>query len=209
MSQDYKNRIPAYRQNRRRGQLRGALAAAAVLVLAAGAGIYFHFSGGTEGVGAAPPVETAAVAAPLPNPEPKETPAAKRAEKAESGTGDEAVPEQAPEKPRFTFYKILAEKEVVIPEHEIKTTKREESRGKSSQTAYLLQAGAFTKLQDAEKMKARLADIRVKARLEKITQENASWYRVKIGPYATMADADKVRQYLRNHKIDSIIQRKR
>ena len=58
-------------------------------------------------------------------------------------------------------------------------------------------------------MKARLADIRVKARLEKITQENASWYRVKIGPYATMADADKVRQYLRNHKIDSIIQRKR
>jgi cell division protein FtsN len=37
--------------------------------------------------------------------------------------------------------------------------------------------------------------------------ENATWYRVKIGPYGTLADADKVRQYLRGNKIDSIVQK--
>jgi cell division protein FtsN len=56
-------------------------------------------------------------------------------------------------------------------------------------------------------LKARLAEIRIKARLEMIKLDNTAWYRVKIGPYASLADADKVRQYLRSNRIDSILQK--
>lgn len=56
-------------------------------------------------------------------------------------------------------------------------------------------------------MKAQLARLKVKAKLEMIKLENTAWYRVKIGPYASLADADKVRQYLRSHQIDSVVQR--
>ena len=52
-----------------------------------------------------------------------------------------------------------------------------------------------------------LAQIRVLAKLEMIQVENSVWYRVKIGPYVTFSDVEKVREHLRNHKIDSIVQK--
>ncbi|MGX2038950.1 SPOR domain-containing protein [Methylocaldum sp. MU1018] len=113
-----------------------------------------------------------------------------------------------PREPRFTFYKILPEKEVIIPESEIKTIKREERLGNQpASVLYLVQAGSFDNLQSAEQLKDDLAKIRIKAKIEMIEIENSAWYRVKIGPYATLADADKVRAYLRKKGIDSIVQK--
>jgi cell division protein FtsN len=39
-----------------------------------------------------------------------------------------------------------------------------------------------------------------------IKLEYATWYRVKLGPYRTLSDADRIRLYLRDQHIDSIIQ---
>jgi cell division protein FtsN len=196
MSKDYKNRIPAYRQRkqqRTRQFALGAAAAAAIAVLA-GLGVFYL----TRGDDAAPPPEPAA-----------ETPAtgANGKSAAKGKTPPAAVPEHhAPAAPRFSFYKVLPEKEVIISESEIKTLKREESLGKGGGTGYLVQAGSFTSQQDAEKLKARLAGLNVRAKLEMIKLENTVWYRVKLGPYGSLADADKVRAHLRTNKIDSVVQ---
>ncbi|MGR9052062.1 MAG: SPOR domain-containing protein, partial [Gammaproteobacteria bacterium] len=48
-----------------------------------------------------------------------------------------------PEEPRFDFYTILPEKEVVVPDYEIKTRAREERVGKAKTAKYVLQAGSF------------------------------------------------------------------
>jgi cell division protein FtsN len=116
---------------------------------------------------------------------------------------------QKPEtpEPRFTFYKILPEKEVIIPESEIKNLKREESLTGKPVTQYQIQAGSFPHLEDAHKLKSRLSQVGIKSRLENVKIENLSWYRVKIGPFKTVADADKVRAHLRANQIDSVVQK--
>ena len=114
---------------------------------------------------------------------------------------------KAPE-PRFTFYKILPEKEAIIPESEIKSLKQQESQGKLPQAGqYLLQAGSFANPQDAVKMKEKLTSLKIKSHIENVKIENTAWNRVKIGPFNSLADADKVRTYLRNSQIDSVVQK--
>jgi cell division protein FtsN len=120
-----------------------------------------------------------------------------------------AVPSSPkPREPRFSFYKILPEKEVIIAESEIKTIKREETQGKKPDGGlYVIQAGSFTRAEDAEKLRARLSRLRVKAKIESVRIENVDWHRVKIGPFESLVNADQVRVYLRANQIDSVVQR--
>jgi cell division protein FtsN len=119
----------------------------------------------------------------------------------------EKVPEVDLPEPRFTFYKILPEKEVIVSETEIQSRKRDEKVGKrESAASYLIQAGSFQTRDQAEKLKARLADAKVNAKLEQVMIDNTSWYRVKVGPYRSLVDAERMRAYLRKHDIDSVLQ---
>jgi cell division protein FtsN len=212
MAKDYKNRIPAYRRQRQRDATRyWGIAGAAAAGIAGLVGLAMYFFSAPEGTPAPPPEEASAEAVAA------EAPAAQPGKGRKSASRDKKIPPEgdtavypvpsSPPEPRFSFYKILPEKEVIVAENEIKAMKREESQGKKPAAAYLLQAGSFASQQEAEKLKARLAELKVKARLEMIKLDNTAWYRVKIGPYATLADADKVRQYLRGNKIDSIVQK--
>jgi cell division protein FtsN len=116
-------------------------------------------------------------------------------------------PPKRPE-PRFTFYKILPEKEVIIPEDELKNLKQAESTAAVKPASqYVLQAGSFTDLEDAKKLKARLSQVNIKARIENVKIEDLSWYRVKIGPFKTLEDVDSVRAHLRANQIDSVVQK--
>ncbi|WP_228719978.1 SPOR domain-containing protein [Methylococcus geothermalis] len=110
--------------------------------------------------------------------------------------------------PRFTFYKILSEKEEIIPEAEIRTIKREEEQGKSPPGGgYIVQAGSYRSRADAEKMRTDLIKLKVKARLESVRIENVEWFRVKVGPYDSLADADRLRSFLKKNGIDSVVQK--
>jgi cell division protein FtsN len=214
MPRDYKNRIPAYRRGGKHAaetwQVAGAAAAGIAGLVALGA---YVFSGSGKEPGdpapvtvTAPPASATARTAVSKPGESKKTASPENRAQTEGGhKTDQITP---PPEPRFTFYKILPEKEVIVAESEIRSSKREENLGKPPATGlYMLQAGSFTNPQDAERLKTQLAQIRIKAKLEMIKIENATWYRVKIGPYGTLADADKVRQYLRGNKIDSIVQK--
>jgi len=183
-------------------------------------GLVVYFFSGADGEENPKVPETVTLPAPSPqvaavNPDAGKTSQPEKETKQNSRGKDKTdkKPEQKPQptkprEPRFTFYKILPEKEVIIPESEIKTIKREESRGnKPTAALYLVQAGSFDNLQNAEQLKADLAKIKIKAKVEMIEIENSAWYRVKIGPYATLADADKIRAYLRKKDIDSIVQK--
>ncbi|QXP86510.1 SPOR domain-containing protein [Methylococcus capsulatus] len=200
MPKDYKHRVPGYRQARRRGK-RGWLAAGIVVVcLAAGAGTYVILSRQAE----------TATVNPTPEAPPQPAPAVP------TGTGTEARRLETPAPtavkkatpPRFTFYKILSEKEEIIPEAEIRTIKREEEQGRSPPGGgYIVQAGSYRSRPDAEKMRAELAKLKVKARLERVKIENVEWFRVKIGPYENLAEADRLRTILKKNGIDSVVQK--
>ncbi|CAI8847991.1 SPOR domain-containing protein [Methylocaldum szegediense] len=217
MSRDYKHRIPGYRKRRLQIPRVWVITAAGI---AGAVGLAVHFFSGTDSEEnpkapetvsiPVPSTETTAASSDTGKKNPQEN---KKKPGTEGNKPSDQSPEQKtetikPREPRFTFYKILPEKEVIIPESEIKIIKREESRSsKPPAGLYLVQAGSFDNLRNAEQLKADLAKIKIKAKIEKIEIENSTWYRVKLGPYATLADADKIRAYLRTKGIDSIVQK--
>jgi cell division protein FtsN len=217
MSKDYKHRIPGYRKRQLQIPRRWGLAAIGIAG-AIGLVVYVFSGADSEAPPKAPepvsiPAPAPQAAAAAPEVEKKSQPQQERKQNTEGKKTAAQKPEQKPQpikprEPRFTFYKILPEKEVIIPESEIKTIKREESQGsKPTAALYLVQAGSFDNLQNAEQLKGDLAKIKIKAKIEMIEIDNSAWYRVKIGPYATLADADKIRAYLRKKGIDSIVQK--
>ncbi|WP_054775013.1 SPOR domain-containing protein, partial [Methylogaea oryzae] len=126
---------------------------------------------------------------------------------AESKVG--AAEKPKPPKPRFQFYTVLPEKEVIIPEAEVKARKQEEKQGKAPVLgeAYMLQIGSFKTMAEADRLKAQLAMLGVEAKIEIAQIGAATWNRVKVGPFASMASADKTRDLLRQNNVDSVVQK--
>jgi cell division protein FtsN len=110
-----------------------------------------------------------------------------------------------PKMPQFDFYTILPEKEVVVPEYEIKTRTREERVGKAKEAHYIMQAGSFKTFKEADRLRAKLALMGIESRVQKAKVGSVNWYRVKLGPYAQTDSVNTIRARLRQHGIDVII----
>ena len=110
-----------------------------------------------------------------------------------------------PKMPQFDFYTILPEKEVVVPEYEIKTRTREERVGKAKETHYIMQAGSFKTFKEADQLRAKVAAMGYASKVQKAKVGSVNWYRVKIGPYVQTGSVNTIRTRLRQHGIDVII----
>jgi len=110
-----------------------------------------------------------------------------------------------PEEPRFDFYTILPETEIVVPDYEINTRSREEKFGKGKTSKYILQAGSFRNFIEADKLRARLALIGIESRIEKATVGNVIWNRVKMGPYSYSSSVSNLKKQLKQNGIDAIV----
>jgi cell division protein FtsN len=106
--------------------------------------------------------------------------------------------------PRFDFYQILPEMEIVIPEHEIEERRRLEGTGKSKPGTFIIQAGSFRKARQADTLKARLALLGIVSVVETVNQKGSIWHRVKSGPYTSFRKVDKIQNRLHHNNIDSI-----
>ena len=116
-----------------------------------------------------------------------------------------------PREPDFTFYTILPEMEVVVPEHEPEAPAAAASGAASpapTQAAggsYVLQAGSFRRMGDADGLKASLALLGIVSRIEVVTIDGTSYHRVRVGPYSSSREADAVRGRLRREGIDPLL----
>lgn len=147
-------------------------------------------------------------------------------------TGDAGVADDAPAadkpRPKYDFYTLLPEKEVVIPDAELAEEARAEAR-KSATTGpvttgtaatttpppvvandggnnangdrYLLQAGAFRGSDEAEALKAQIALTGEVARVESAQINGTTVYRVRMGPYAAASALAAAKQALASHGI--------
>ena len=114
-----------------------------------------------------------------------------------------AKPKQ--EEPRFDFYTILPEKEVVVPDYEIKTRVREERVGKAKPAKYILQAGSFREFKEGDSLRAKLALMGIESRVEKAQVGNVTWNRVKMGPYSQMSSVTTIKSRLKQNGIDVMV----
>lgn len=107
-------------------------------------------------------------------------------------------------KPRFDFYQILPDVEIVIPEHEIEERRRLEGTGKSKPGTFIIQIGSFKKAQQADTLRARLALLGIESTVQTVNQSGSIWHRVKSGPYTSFRMVDKIQNRLHRNNIDSI-----
>jgi len=110
-----------------------------------------------------------------------------------------------PKPPHFEFYTILPEKEVVVPEYEIKTRTREERVGKAKESQYIMQAGSFKSFKEADQLRAKLALMGIESKVEKAKVGDVTWHRVKMGPFTQMASVNTIRSRLRKNGVDVMV----
>mgnify|MGYP006200719245 CR=1 FL=1 len=127
---------------------------------------------------------------------------------------DEPVAQDAPEprKPKYDFYDVLRDKEVVIPDAELNAQAQAEAARPADATVpanadsvrYLIQAGAFRSSADAEALKARIALTGEVARVESAEIAGGTIYRVRLGPYPNAGSLARAKQALGSHGIDAV-----
>ncbi len=204
MSRDYMYRDRRGRYNdrrRRKGPPPWAWAAVGLLV-----GLFVAFLGFLQ-LGPAPPVErTVKLETP---PEPASRVPAEKPAPALTAAPAAVIEEQpaAPPKPRFDFYNLLPEMEVIVPEQEVQGAPTPEGVRQVEQPGtYLLQAGSFRTREQADQLRARLALLGVETDVQTVTVNNKqTWHRVRVGPFHNLRDLNTARSLLKKNGIDAIL----
>ncbi|HED18200.1 MAG TPA: SPOR domain-containing protein, partial [Gammaproteobacteria bacterium] len=112
-----------------------------------------------------------------------------------------------PPKPRFDFYNLLPEMEVVVPEEEIRgTPTREGVKRVKKPGIYLLQAGSFRSRKQADQLRARLALLGMETSIQTVSvNSKKAWHRVRVGPFKNLSDLNQARSQLKKNGIDAIL----
>lgn len=111
---------------------------------------------------------------------------------------------EEPKESRFTFYDMLPNFEVVIPEQEPDVRKDVEPRAVVTPGLYILQAGSFTRYEDADRRRAELALQGIESTIQRVTIDDKTYHRVRIGPTEDLDELNMLRSRLRAAKIDVI-----
>lgn len=117
-----------------------------------------------------------------------------------------ALPAATADKPKYDFYSVLPEMEVVVPEDELKAAPAapaDPAQGGAA-TRYVLQAGSFRNSADADALKARLILAGLRAQVQPVSVNGSNWYRVRIGPFNDLSALDAARNTLKGNGIDGI-----
>ncbi len=192
MAKDYKNRVPRAKQHSRQniGVWKWILITALII-------FFVVFLAYLRMMGSASDAPSVAV---TDNKSAKNEP-----QKNESAHAPQSKVENKPKPPHFEFYTILPEKEVVVPEYEIKTRTREERVGKAKENQYIMQAGSFKTFVEADQLRAKLALMGIESKVEKAKVGAVTWHRVKMGPFEQMASVNTIRTRLRKNGVDVIV----
>ena len=135
---------------------------------------------------------------------PRPNPAAEAPKEPEPPVAQKADP--AARKPKYDFYTVLPEREVEIPDAELRAKAVAEPAATApSAERLLLQAGSFADARRAEEVKASIAFTGLVARVEPTTTgSGATVHRVMLGPFASLRELDAAKQQLAASGIEAI-----
>jgi len=108
------------------------------------------------------------------------------------------------EEPRFSFYNMLPNFEVIIPEEEPDVRRDTRAAAVERPGTYVLQAGSFTTPADADRRRAELALLGVESRVQTVSIDRRTYYRVRIGPLNDLAELNRIRDRLKTANIDAL-----
>lgn len=114
-------------------------------------------------------------------------------------------------KPRYDFYTLLPESEVVAPQQpapEAPTTAEPETKPATS-VNYYLQAGSFRQRSDADQVRAQILLLGMDVKLENATINGNQWYRVQVGPFDTRDSLEQAQRTLSGNGFNNLLPQQR
>ena len=124
-------------------------------------------------------------------------------EPAEGDSGDAGAPEE--QASPYDFYNQLPKFEVVVPEKDKDV--RPDTRGapETRRGTYVLQAGSYKNFADSDRVRAKLALQGVESKVQKVSVDSDTWYRVRIGPISKLDELNRLRTILRKTDVDVLV----
>ena len=136
-------------------------------------------------------------------PQPRPEPASLQSAIDENGETAEADQSNAKkEEPRFTFYDLLPNFEVVTQEADEEPAAARTPQAVVESGVYILQAGSFSTTQDADKRRAELALQGIESHIQRVKINERNYHRVLIGPIEDLDELNVLRSRLRAAQID-------
>jgi cell division protein FtsN len=109
---------------------------------------------------------------------------------------------ETPAGPELDFYDMLPKQEVEVPGRSGRASAPAAKTPLPTGGA-VLQAGSFKQSTEAEKMQAQLALVGVSAKIQRASVDDETWYRVRIGPIATVEELRVVQSKLHEAEISA------
>lgn len=103
-----------------------------------------------------------------------------------------------PKEVKFDFYQMLPKMHVTIDNPKTANIPPDHNQ-------YILQLASFTDQSEATDFQTRIKHIGFNTAMSKTQQSNAVRYRVQIGPFNHVQDAEDMRDNLQQHNIDCIL----
>ncbi|MGB3934575.1 MAG: SPOR domain-containing protein [Burkholderiales bacterium] len=113
------------------------------------------------------------------------------------------------DRPKYDFYKILPGGEESVTESELKAAakaaaKAQPGQPEAAKDVFFIQAGSFQNPADADNQKAKIAILGFSSSVEPTSlPDKGTWYRVRLGPYTSLDELNRVRRVLAQNGIDA------
>lgn len=135
--------------------------------------------------------------------------------------GSEPVETPEIEPLQYEFYNLLREQEVVVPDEELEGRTRKPPVDKAAapgtevasepvpvavpKSGYLIQVSSFHNARDADRLKAQLAMLGLRAQVNKASIKGTNWYRVRVGPYNSTEAVQRARKQLASNGHNTLV----
>jgi cell division protein FtsN len=69
----------------------------------------------------------------------------------------------------------------------------------------VLQAGSYKNFADADRIRAQLALQGIESKVQKVSVDNDTWHRIRIGPISNLDELNRLRDRLRKADVDVLV----
>lgn len=120
----------------------------------------------------------------------------------DNGETTDAATDDKPGKSRFTFYDVLPNFEVTIPDETPDIAADVAPQAIVEPGLYVLQAGSFSNPADADRRRAELALHGIESHIQRVKVNDRNYHRVYVGPTEDLDELNMLRSRLRAAQID-------
>ena len=120
-------------------------------------------------------------------------------------SADDAGPAASEPVERYDFYEMLPKFEVVVPEREAALPRGAPPPATAPAGAYVLQVGSYRKFAEADRVRAQLALQGIESRVQRVSVDNDTWHRVRVGPISDLEELNRIRDRLREAEMDTLV----